>query len=165
MSDFEYEYQLLWQLIQDNTSQIEKILEEYIALLSELSVAPLLSKEEFINNLSQIKNMGFIYVCYYKTVENSIHIVGSGTIIFEPKIIRNGKCVGHIEDIIVGKKHTSKGIAKKIIDKLMCLADEKGCYKVILDCKSELSTFYEKFGFEKHGIQMSKYNFKTNNES
>lgn len=155
MSDFEYES--LWQLIQDNNNQIEKILEQYIVLLSELSEAPMLSKEEFINNLSQIKNMGLIYVCYYKTVDNYISIVGSGTIIFEPKIIRNGKYVGHIEDIVVGKKHASKGIAKIIIDKLLSLAEEKGCYKVILDCKNDLCTFYEKFGFKKHGIQMSKY--------
>ena len=152
------EYDSLWNLIEDNNIQIEKILEQYIALLSELTEAPLLSKEEFINNSLQIKNMGCIYVCYYKTDENFIHIVGSGTIIFEPKIIRNGKCVGHIEDIVVGKKHNSQGIARKIIDKLLSLAEEKGCYKVILDCKHELCTFYEKFGFEKHGIQTSKYN-------
>jgi glucosamine-phosphate N-acetyltransferase len=39
----------------------------------------------------------------------------------------------------------------------MELAKERNCYKVILDCTKNISGFYEKIGFEKHGIQMSKY--------
>jgi glucosamine-phosphate N-acetyltransferase len=109
-----------------------------------------------MKNLLEIKNMGYIYVCY-KNVENKISIIGSGTIIFEPKIIRSGKYVGHIEDIVVDKNFRSMGISKKIIDKLNFLAKENNCYKIILDCKANLCDFYEKSGFEKHGIQMSKY--------
>jgi glucosamine-phosphate N-acetyltransferase len=76
---------------------------------------------------------------------------------FEPKIIRNGKSVGHIEDIVVDEKCRSMGISKRIIEKLFSFANEHNCYKVILDCNPRLSDFYEKLGFEKHGIQMSKY--------
>jgi glucosamine-phosphate N-acetyltransferase len=155
MDDFEYE--TLWKLIENNNSQIEEIIESYIKLLSQLTETPILSKDEFMKKLLEIKNMGYIYVCYYKNVENKISIVGSGTIIFEPKIIRSGKYVGHIEDIVVDKNFRSMGISKKIIDKLVLLAKEQNCYKVILDCKTNLSQFYEKNGFETHGVQMSKY--------
>jgi glucosamine-phosphate N-acetyltransferase len=117
----------------------------------------MLSKEVFMNNLYEITTMGVIYVCYHKTNENKIYIVGSGTIIFEPKIIRNGKSVGHIEDIVVHEKYRSLGISKRIMEKLFYFANEHNCYKVILDCNPRLSDFYEKLGFEKHGIQMSKY--------
>jgi glucosamine-phosphate N-acetyltransferase len=89
--------------------------------------------------------------------ENKICIVGSGTIIIEPKIIRSGKSVGHIEDIVVDEKCRSMGISKRIMEKLFSFANENNCYKVILDCNPRLSDFYEKLGFEKHGIQMSKY--------
>jgi glucosamine-phosphate N-acetyltransferase len=154
MDDFEYE--TLWKLIENNNSQIEEIIESYIKLLSQLTETPMLSKDEFMKKLLEIKNMGCIYVCY-KNVENKISIVGSGTIIFEPKIIRSGKYVGHIEDIVVDKNFRSMGISKKIIDKLVLLAKEQNCYKVILDCKTNLSQFYEKNGFETHGVQMSKY--------
>ncbi len=109
-----------------------------------------------MNNLLQITNIGQIFVCY-TTEENKICFLGSGTIIFEPKIIRNCKSVGHIEDIVVDNKHRNLGIAKKIIDKLLSLANEKKCYKVILDCKYKLHDFYEKLGFENYGVQMSKY--------
>lgn len=153
-----FKYETLWQLTQENSSQLEEIIEEYIKLLSQLTETPMLSKDEFMKNLFQIKNMGCIYICYYgSTSENKICIIGSGTIILEPKIIRNGKYVGHIEDIVVDKNFRSMGISKKIIDKLLLLAKEQNCYKVILDCKAELCEFYEKNGFETHGVQMSKY--------
>lgn len=155
MSDFEYN--TLWQLIEENSSQVQEIIEQYIKLLSQLTEAPMLSKDEFMNNLLEIKNMGYIYLCYYTNTENKISIIGSGTIIFEPKIIRNGKYVGHIEDIVVDNNFRSIGISKKIIDKLILFAKEKDCYKIILDCKANLCDFYEKNGFERHGVQMSKY--------
>ena len=155
MSDFEYN--TLWQLIEENSSQVEEIIEQYIKLLSQLTEAPMLSKDEFMKNLLEIKNMGYIYLCYYTNTENKICIIGSGTIIFEPKIIRNGKYVGHIEDIVVDNNFRSMGISKKIIDQLIHLAKEKNCYKIILECKDNLCDFYEKNGFERHGVQMSKY--------
>ena len=151
------EYNTLLQLIQENTTQTDEIIEQYILLLSQLTQTPLLSKEVFMNNLYKITTMGVIYVCYHKTSENKIYIVGSGTIIFEPKIIRSGKSVGHIEDIVVDEKCRSMGISKRIMETLFAFANENNCYKVILDCNPRLSDFYEKLGFEKHGIQMSKY--------
>lgn len=154
---YDFEYNTLWQVIENNNIQIEEIIESYIILLSQLTETPMLSKDEFMKKLFEIKNMGYIYVCYYKNVENKICIIGSGTIIFEPKIIRSGKYVGHIEDIVVDNNFRSMGISKKIIDKLNFLAKEKNCYKIILDCKTNLCDFYEKNGFERHGVQMSKY--------
>ena len=83
--------------------------------------------------------------------ENHIQIVGSGTIIFEPKLIRGGSYIGHIEDIVVDEQYRCKGIATRIIENLIEFAKEKKCYKVILDCQNEKS------GFDNHGIQMTKY--------
>ena len=152
-----FEYTTLLKLIQDNTTHTDEIIEQYILLLSQLTQTPMLSREIFMNNLYKITTMGVIHVCYHTTQENKICIVGSGTIIIEPKIIRNGKSVGHIEDIVVDEKCRSMGISKTIMEKLFSFANENNCYKVILDCNPRLSDFYEKLGFEKHGIQMSKY--------
>jgi len=137
------------------------LVENYMKLLSQLTSAPQLSQDIFMTNLEQISKMGEIQICFLRTYEpnetDSIQIIGSGTIIFEPKLIRGGAYVGHIEDIVVDEKYRSMGIAKKIIENLIELAEEKGCYKVILDCQKELCGFYEKSGFENHGVQMSKY--------
>jgi glucosamine-phosphate N-acetyltransferase len=102
--------------------------------------------------------MGDIFICYvYNITSKSINILGSGTIIYETKIIHGCKNVGHIEDIVVHENYRSHGIGQKIVEKLTELANKKNCYKVILDCKETLIPFYEKIGFEQKGSQMSKY--------
>jgi glucosamine-phosphate N-acetyltransferase len=155
MSDLEYSS--LWHVIQQNSRQLDEIMEQYLFLLSQLTEAPKISRDKFMTNLAAITNSGYIYVCYRKTSLTKIEFIGSGTIIFEPKIMRNAKSCGHIEDIVVDEKYRSMGIAKEIIDKLIGLAKTKECYKVILDCKPELTGFYEKRGFERNGVQMSMY--------
>jgi glucosamine-phosphate N-acetyltransferase len=65
--------------------------------------------------------------------------------------------VGHIEDIVVDKELNGKGIGKQLINELSEYAKNNGCYKVILDCKEDISLFYEKCGFVKKERQMSKY--------
>jgi glucosamine-phosphate N-acetyltransferase len=136
-----------------NTSQ-QNVKKQYIELISQLTNAPIITDEEFINKVNEISKIGTIIICYIRNTD--IIIVGSGTIIYEPKIIHGGKSVGHIEDIIVDKNYRNKGIAKNILNMLVNLA-KNICYKVILDCKEELVDFYSKNGFNKNGIQMAKY--------
>ena len=142
----------------DNTTHLnslqQNIKKQYIELLSQLTNTPIITDEEFINKVNEISKIGTIIVCY--TDPKNIQIIGSGTIIYEPKIIHGGKSVGHIEDIIVDKNHRNKGIAQNILNMLVKLAKNK-CYKVILDCKEELVEFYSKNGFNKNGYQMAKY--------
>jgi glucosamine-phosphate N-acetyltransferase len=152
-----FQYTTLFQLLSEYKNQLDEIILQYSTLLSQLSEAPPLSTTLFLSHVHEIEKMGHIYICYSKTIENKIYIIGSGTIIYEPKLIRNGKYVGHIEDIVVDKTYRSMGIAKKIINQLLSFAQEKNCYKVILHATVEISTFYEKIGFEKHGLEMSLY--------
>ena len=43
---------------------------------------------------------------------------------------------------------TFKGVGKTIIDSLVEIAKEEGCYKVILNCSNENVPFYIKCGFK-----------------
>jgi glucosamine-phosphate N-acetyltransferase len=81
-------------------------------------------------------------------------IVGIATIIIEQKFIRNGGKVGHIEDVATNKDYERKGIASAIIQKLISIAKEQGCYKVILDCSEENKPFYKKNGFKECEYEM-----------
>jgi GNAT superfamily N-acetyltransferase len=122
--------------------------------IDEFEKELLKTDDDFINKVNEISKIGTIIICYIPNID--IKIVGSGTIIYEPKIIHGGKSVGHIEDIIVDEKYRNIGIAKNILNMLLQLATNT-CYKVILDCKEELVDFYSKNGFNKNGNQMSKY--------
>jgi len=83
-------------------------------------------------------------------------IVGSATLLLEIKFIHNGGKVGHIEDVVVDKEHQGKRIGEKIIKFLLKYAEERGCYKTILDCSDEVKPFYEKLGF-KHNANALRF--------
>jgi glucosamine-phosphate N-acetyltransferase len=152
------EYDTLLHFYQNNKEIIEEIKNQYLFLLSFLTHTPTITTEEFIYQINEISKIGVIIICYSKNVETqTIVVLGSGTILYEPKIIHGCKKVGHIEDIVVHQNYRSYGIAKNILNQLTVLAKENNCYKIILDCKKELCGFYEKNGFTNNGIQMTNY--------
>ena len=81
-------------------------------------------------------------------------IVGSTTLLIEPKFIHQGGIVGHIEDVVVSKEFQGLEIGKKIIKYVLELAKNQGCYKTILDCSNEIKPFYEKLGFKVHSNEL-----------
>ena len=83
-------------------------------------------------------------------------VVGSTTLLIETKFIHNGGKVGHIEDVVVDKKHQGKDIGGKIVKYLLRYAKEQGCYKTILDCADNVKPFYEKLGF-KHNANALRF--------
>jgi len=147
------------QNFENNKELIEDIKSQYLYLLSLLTETQVITTKEFIHQIIKISEIGEIIICYSNETPK-ISILGSGTIIYEPKIIHGCKNVGHIEDIVVHDKYRAHGIAKKILEKLIDSAENKNCYKVILDCKKDLIPFYEKIGFKQNNFQMTKYFMK-----
>ncbi len=74
-------------------------------------------------------------------------IVGSATLFIERKFIHNCGNVGHIEDVVTRSGFEKRGIASELIKQLIEEARRRKCYKAILNCRDELGSFYEKFGF------------------
>ena len=100
--------------------------------------------ESIFNKISKNPNQ-IIYVAV-----KDFKVIGATTVIIEQKFIHGGGKVGHIEDVVVAKEFQGKGIGQKIVKSLLEYAQEKGCYKTILDCTDELIPFYEKIGFKKY---------------
>ena len=102
--------------------------------------------------------VGSIIVCYKNSpMTLDFDIVASGTIIIEPKIIRGGKSVGHIEDIVTRSSYRGKGLGQDILELLIQEGRENNCYKIILDCTDNLKGYYEKMDFKESGMQMAIY--------
>jgi glucosamine-phosphate N-acetyltransferase len=152
-----FEKSCLKDLIRLHSDRHDEIKNSYIELLSQLTTAENISTELFLSKIEEIHKIGDIIICYHIDDENNMKIIGSGTVIYEPKIIHSCKYVGHIEDIVVHNEYRSLGIAKRIIEYLVKQSFDRNCYKVILDCKDELCKFYEKNGFKRNGNQMSLY--------
>ena len=150
-------YFRLSDLVNLNPHNINYIKDQYLLLLSNLSATNYIETKLFKDNIDQISKMGAIIVGVTNDPSNNYEIVASGTIIIEPKIIREGKNVGHIEDIVVAEHMRGKGVSQKILEILRVIARENNCYKIILDCDTKVKNVYIKNGFKVKGIQMAEY--------
>ena len=98
--------------------------------------------KEIFEKISSNSNH-FIYVAILDG-----RVVGSTSMLIEPKFIHNGRNVAHIEDVVVSKDYQGKGIGEMLMRTLLDLAKDNNCYKTILDCTDEVKPFYEKIGFK-----------------
>tara|TARA_Y100001958_G_C21248485_1_gene581291 strand:- start:363 stop:839 length:477 start_codon:yes stop_codon:yes gene_type:complete len=91
---------------------------------------------------------------HYYVAEQQGNVVGVASIIVINKLLRGGNRVGQIEDVAVSRFAGSRGIGRMLIEKLVEIGVEKGCYKVVLNCSEDVVGFYEKCGFYVKELQM-----------
>ena len=125
---------------------------EIFSLLQQLTTAPSLDKSTFEQIVCSLKPNHHIYL-YIKN-NNPIGII---SILIEQKLIHGGKCVAHIEDLVVDKNYNGQGIAKELLAYTIQIAKDNNCYKIILDFNKNIIKFYEKSGFKEKDIQMALY--------
>jgi glucosamine-phosphate N-acetyltransferase len=114
------------------------------------------SFELFINNLNPNRHIIIVY-------EKDNEIIGTGSLLIEPKLTYNISYLGHIENIFVETNYRNKGVGKEIVEYLVNYSREKLCYRIDLACEDRLIKFYKELGFNKQLICMSmliEENFK-----
>ena len=81
-------------------------------------------------------------------VDNTKVIVGTTTLLVEPKFIFGGSRVGHIEDVSVRKEFQGSGIGSWLVEHASTFAESvMGCVKIVLDCSDETMPYYESLGY------------------
>lgn len=118
-------------------------------LLSQLTNAPLIDQTFYNSIIKNLPNNHYIFV--YR-LNNKI--VGSITLIIEQKLIHGGRCVAHIEDLVVDQNYKNNKIATKLLNFCIEKAKNNNCYKILLDCNEELVEFYKKTNFNYQGLCM-----------
>jgi len=131
--------------------QDDDLFNGFLESMDSLKQASNLDKEKAEQIFKKIKSNPNHYV-YVAILDD--RIIGSTTMIIEPKFIHDGGNVAHIEDVVVSKEHQGKGIGEMLMNSLLELAKDKNCYKTILDCTDEVKPFYEKIGFKRHSNGM-----------
>lgn len=76
-------------------------------------------------------------------------VIGTATLLIEPKFIHSGGVVGHIEDVAVHQAFQHHGLGGRLVKHLLDVCRQHKCYKVILDCAEAVIPFYEKLGFHR----------------
>lgn len=81
-------------------------------------------------------------------------IIGTTTLLVEPKFIFCGGRVGHIEDVAVRAGYQRRGIGFKLVNYATEQSVMMRCVRTVLDCSDENIPFYEKIGYSYHGNTM-----------
>lgn len=131
---------------------------QYLNLLNQLTTVFKSDEEKnkmiknFDIKIKQINNYSNIFVLL-----DGDNIIGSITVLIEPKIIHNFSIYGHIEDVVIDSNYRGYKLGNKLLDYAINFCKNKSCYKIILNCKKELINFYKKNGFNEKDIQMTYY--------
>ncbi|EKD57638.1 MAG: GCN5-related N-acetyltransferase [uncultured bacterium] len=91
--------------------------------------------------------------CDIVVAKQNNKIIGSATLLYFP-IPAYGKPYAFLEGLVVDKNSRKKGVGTALLNKLIELAREKGCYKVVGTSRfasEDVHKFYEKLGFTKWG--------------
>jgi len=104
--------------------------------------------------LEAMKQNAYFFVAVSDEETYGEQIIATVKLIIEPKFFYGGKKAGHIEDVITRKGFEGMGLAKALLQTAITKAEEKGCYKVILDCDKSLVGFYTKSNFKDHEVCM-----------
>jgi len=110
--------------------------------------------DNFIDNI-----LGCNHVILVQEYEGNL--VAVGTLLVEDKMTYGGCKMGHIENIFVDPNYRRMGFGEKIVNELLISAEKKKCYRVDLNCNSELESFYKKMNLKQKHICMNIY-FKEN---
>jgi len=84
-------------------------------------------------------------------------VVGTTSLLVEPKFIFSGGRVGHIEDVSIRRGYEGMGLGSKLISHATQVAKGMGCVKMVLDCSEETMPFYEKLGYSYQDNCMKKF--------
>jgi len=88
-------------------------------------------------------------------VESKRQLIGTASVLLEPKFIHGGSMVAHIEDVVVDAQARGTGVGRLLLAHCRRFAQNAGCYKIILDCKPELAEgFYANQGYVQSAVQM-----------
>ena len=81
-------------------------------------------------------------------------IIGTASLIMEPKYAYGGRPCGHIEDVVVRPEYRKMGVGDELVYSLVSIATIAGCRKLILSCDEGVAPFYERQGFRPNGLSM-----------
>ncbi len=126
----------------------EDIDKGFLAVLENL-VPPDIDNNEYAKNILQKIKMNSLHKIFVAEDDSNDNVVGTITLLIEPKFINKGMQVGYIEDVSVRKGYEGLGIGSKLVTYATTYAISiEGCRKVLLYCSEKTKPFYEKLGYQ-----------------
>jgi glucosamine-phosphate N-acetyltransferase len=130
---------------------------QYFQLLNQLTPTQIPSYKYFVDWFNILHNNNENHKIFVIEDKEKQKVIASITLFIEYKFIHGCSYVGHIEDFVVDSEYRNKKLGKKLLVHCINMCTEKQCYKIILNCKNDLISYYEKYGFENKNAEMSLY--------
>ncbi|XP_026781880.1 glucosamine 6-phosphate N-acetyltransferase [Pangasianodon hypophthalmus] len=115
-------------------------------VLSQLTVAGDVTKEQFKANFEHMKKTGDYYVIVVEDT-NVGQIVATAMLIVEHKFIHACAKRGRVEEVVVSDVCRGKQLGKLLVATLTLLSKKLQCYKITLECAQKNVEFYKKLGY------------------
>jgi len=128
----------------------------FLVLLSELTEVGELPKSWCEQRLEMLARDDLQEMVVVEDLSDA-RVCAAGTLVVENKFIHKCGRVGHLEDVVVHVGLRGKGLGSRIVERVLAVARQRGCYKVIVDCAERNVAFYEKCGFSRKDVQMARY--------
>jgi glucosamine-phosphate N-acetyltransferase len=126
----------------------EDIDKGFLDVLENL-VPPDIDNNEYAKNILQKIKMNSLHKIFVAEDDSNGKVVGTTTLLIEPKFINKGMQVGYIEDVSIRKEYEGLGIGSKLVTYATNYAiSREGCRKVLLYCSEKTKPFYEKLGYQ-----------------
>lgn len=95
-------------------------------------------------------------VGYHRTLvaEEGGRIIGTATLVLSWKFLHGGRKAGRISDVATHADHVGRGVGTALVERLLEIAREEGCYKVTLNCSRLNAPWYQRFGFREAEVAM-----------
>ena len=121
-------------------------------VLENLAPVGELDRTAALNILQQIKSnpLHKVFVAVQEDEnddQNEGLIIGTTTLLVEPKFIFGGTRFGHLEDVAVRKEYEGIGIGSKLVRHATEWAAKMGCTRTVLYCSDERMSFYKRLGY------------------
>jgi ribosomal protein S18 acetylase RimI-like enzyme len=96
----------------------------------------------------------------YLCATNENRVIGFASFTRKHNLWPDGR-LGYVDELVVDSQHQNAGIGSKLLDKLVTVARQKGCFRIELDCAffregSGAFAFYEKHGFSRRAFVFSR---------
>mmetsp|Transcript_50758 Transcript_50758/g.121991 ORF Transcript_50758/g.121991 Transcript_50758/m.121991 type:complete len:378 (+) Transcript_50758:60-1193(+) len=128
----------------------------FLDLLSELTTVSKLSQGWCEQRLAMMRSDALQEMVVIEDLDNGL-LCAAGTMVIENKFIHECGRIGHLEDVVVHYGLRAKGLGRRVVDRAAEIAKGHGCYKILVDCAEKNVAFYEKCGFKRNCVQMSRY--------
>lgn len=125
----------------------------YHELMSQLTVVEDITRKKFAN-FCQYLDMAIYHDVYVIHDKKTDKIIGSATLLVEPKFIHGCAKLAHIEDVVIDEEHKKMGLGSWLLSYIIEQARTHHCYKIRLISRDQVTRFYERLGFVKDQVGM-----------